>query len=557
MPTRSSRNVTREVQRRREESPVVALEDDRPKRKCRPKRSWDEFYQALVEYKKQHGSCNVSQYDKEDPTLGWWVCHQRSNRYCSKKLTLEQRDRLSKLGFDWETKEEREERFWNELFERLKAYRREYLDCCVPKGFKEDPSLALWVATQRKLYKRSKILLHRKEKLESVRFTWSLRDPIKQSNNVLNDEKWSVQYDALVSFCEAHGHCIVPNNYKQDKSLGKWVSRQRNINQEERMPSDRFQLLEDIDFVWEVDSGDPEASLTQRQWDEMYQHLVEFKENNGHPNPPSTFPTYGLGNWVVKQRMEGRKGFLDHRRAKKLNAIGLTWDKDYADERWDENFERLLAFKRKHGHCKVEGKDGKLGRWVDKQRTVYKKCTLKPEREARLEAVGFLWKIRDRAQPHAHASRNQAVVDETHRSDQARGSRRSTIRPDRKPAAIDCREEKDETDKCESSKVEPAFGDHVKVGTRLSVLWGDGNYRGGELRKMRPDSCFVEYYDGDEGWLDHGAELFSIVYPMGTQVYKNFPGRGFYWGEITASKHDNDSLYYEVEYSDGDLGTDY
>jgi hypothetical protein len=40
------------------------------------------------------------------------------------------------------------------------------------------------------------------------------------------------------------------------------------------------------------------------------------------------------------------------------------------------------------------------------------------------------------------------------------------------------------------------------------------------------------YYDGDEGWLDLGTQQFSIVYSVGTQVYKNFPSHGFYWGEI-------------------------
>jgi hypothetical protein len=46
-----------------------------------------------------------------------------------------------------------------------------------------------------------------------------------------------------------------------------------------------------------------------------------------------------------------------------------------------------------------------------------------------------------------------------------------------------------------------------------------------------------------------------VVYSVGTQVYKNFPGHGFYWGEITVSKHDKDGFYYEIDYSDGDLET--
>jgi hypothetical protein len=285
MPTnRSSRNVTREAKRRREDSPVVAvapLEENQPKKKpARRRRNWDESFQALVEYKKQNGNCNVPQKYKDDIALGHWVSMQRFNRYCSKKLTPEKKGKLTQLGFNWETLEERDERAWNEFFQRLKAYRREYLDCCVPQGFKEDPALGKWVSTQRALDKRGKLPAHRKEKLESVKFTWSINASQSKRDTSTEDAKWFAQYNVLVEFHKKHGHCLVTVSYEQDKSLGIWVTTQRTVNQEGRMRPDRFQLLEDIEFVWKVDVADPEASLHQRHWDEMYQNLVEFQENN-------------------------------------------------------------------------------------------------------------------------------------------------------------------------------------------------------------------------------------------------------------------------------------
>jgi hypothetical protein len=134
---------------------------------------------------------------------------------------------------------------------------------------------------------------------------------------------------------------------------------------------------------------------------------------------------------------------------------------------------------------------------------------------------------------------------------QVRGSKRSKTRSARKPAAAEYHDtdESDECD-CECSKVDSA--DQLKVGSRLSALWGNGCYYGGVVTEMRPGSCYIEYYDGDKDWLDLRTEQFSIVYPVGTQVYKLFPGYGFYWGEISLSKHDLNGLYYEVEYSDGD-----
>jgi Helicase associated domain len=39
--------------------------------------------------------------------------------------------------------------------------------------------------------------------------------------------KWEHMFDRLVDFKEKNGHCLVPNRYSQDPSLGAWVSTQR------------------------------------------------------------------------------------------------------------------------------------------------------------------------------------------------------------------------------------------------------------------------------------------------------------------------------------------
>jgi hypothetical protein len=275
---------------------------------------------------------------------------------------------------------------------------------------------------------------------------------------------------------------------------------------------------------------------------------------------PSTCTKWGLGAWVDHQRREARSGYLDLRRADKLKAIGLTWN--LLHEAWEEQFKILLAFRRKHGHCKVpiRGTDRKLGLWVKNQRT--RKATLKPEREARLEAVGLIWNCQSCNDAVVEESdsgddlgsstgSSDEVIDDAHSSDQARSRRRLKTRSARKPPAADYHET-EEPGKSESSNIDSA--ENVKIGTRLSVIWDDGYYYGGVVTKIRPGSCYIEYYDGENAWHDLGTEDFSIVYPLGTQVYKKFPGHGYYWGEVTVSKHDKDcSFYYEVEYSDGDL----
>lgn len=40
-------------------------------------------------------------------------------------------------------------------------------------------------------------------------------------------EKWQFMFERLVSFKERHGHCLVPNRYRDHHALGAWVSTQR------------------------------------------------------------------------------------------------------------------------------------------------------------------------------------------------------------------------------------------------------------------------------------------------------------------------------------------
>jgi hypothetical protein len=62
---------------------------------------------------------------------------------------------------------------------------------------------------------------------------------------------------------------------------------------------------------------------------------------------------------------------------------------------WNLRFHQLAEYKRAHGHCNPSQKDGnELGRWVAKQRAQKRRNTLNAEREATLNAIGFVWNVR-------------------------------------------------------------------------------------------------------------------------------------------------------------------
>ena len=63
-------------------------------------------------------------------------------------------------------------------------------------------------------------------------------------------------------------------------------------------------------------------------------------------------------------------------------------------QRWEKRFEQLVLYKQKHKTVDVPFRIPKLGGWVKWQRTQYKHRRLSKERIARLESVGFAWRLR-------------------------------------------------------------------------------------------------------------------------------------------------------------------
>jgi hypothetical protein len=101
---------------------------------------------------------------------------------------------------------------------------------------------------------------------------------------------------------------------------------------------------------------------------------------------------YRLGQWVSVQRYS--KDFLSVERKRLLDAIGFIWD--WRDQLWEQNFATLIKFKRRRGHCCIptdyHNGNLKLGWWVATQRRNRK--IMSPERRARLNNLGFVWKVR-------------------------------------------------------------------------------------------------------------------------------------------------------------------
>ncbi|OEU21512.1 hypothetical protein FRACYDRAFT_224348 [Fragilariopsis cylindrus CCMP1102] len=128
------------------------------------------MYQKLVAYKKKHKSTIVPTEYQADPSLGIWVHSQRTN-YIKKELHIDRINHLESIGFVWNAYDMN----WREIYYRLVAYKMQHDSTAVPYRCTEDPSLGLWVSTQRVAYNNGKLSGKRLELLNSINFVWSAK----------------------------------------------------------------------------------------------------------------------------------------------------------------------------------------------------------------------------------------------------------------------------------------------------------------------------------------------------------------------------------------------
>ena len=255
---------------------------------------WEENYEELVNYKKQHGDCKVSQLTK----LGRWVHFQRI-KYKRNMLEQHKIDKLNALGFVWPIVPFTEK--WDTHYEMLLQYKKEHGDTNVSTIDKKlGHDLGKWVARQRANRELNKLSKERIEKLDSIGFIWNTKDA-----------QWEEGYKLLCEYKNKNGDCNVP---VVGKPLGRWVARQRRMFSENDIKQERVDKLNKIGFIW---------SLVDKNWEDNYQLLVNYKKENGNCEVPTQ--KSNLGSWVTTQRHNYKLGELSQDRIKRLEAIGFKW----------------------------------------------------------------------------------------------------------------------------------------------------------------------------------------------------------------------------------------
>lgn len=332
--------------------------------------SWDQRYGQLIAYEKKNGNCNVPLRWQDNPKLGSW-CNDQRKLYKKRKLLARRKERLEQLGFVLDPLAAH----WEEMFSELNDYWRIHGNCNVSILDLKNKKLGQWVSEQRTACSTGRLDKSRKARLDGMGFVWDTRD-----------ETWERRFSELIEYKNKYGHCRVPFNWPENQELSRWVGTQRHDKKKGCLVLERVSRLTKIGFDWNPSDSD---------WEKNFSALSEFFRQEGHLNVPEKWPEQpGLRSWVNKQREAYKKGKLREDQIAMLENLEFVWVP--LDESWNIRYAELVAFKKEHGHCDVRERDNlKLAQWVTELRKTRKRGRLFPERLAQLDALEFVWDIRE------------------------------------------------------------------------------------------------------------------------------------------------------------------
>lgn len=216
------------------------------------KHSFNYYYDLLEKYKKEYGNIDIPiDYEIDGVRLGEWLSRLRHSYKIGdiQKLTLEETEKLNKLGITWKI---RDVFSFDYYYSLLKDYYKEYGDINVPKDYEINGiKLGRWLSNQREAYKnRNKkyltithvITQEEIDKLNELGMIWRFFYA-----------KWTENYKLVLEYYKKYGNIDIPYDYVfNDIYLGYWLSIQRELynDNKSKLPKSRIIRLNKLGIDW-------------------------------------------------------------------------------------------------------------------------------------------------------------------------------------------------------------------------------------------------------------------------------------------------------------------
>ena len=233
-------------------------------------------------------------------------------------------------------------------------------------------------------------------------FSKTLADIIKGYKSK-EEAEWESVYQELVSIIVVNDDVPIldEGSAANRKRLRYWLLHQEK--ELDKLNDDQRSKIQGIIDRFDNELGIPLKDITKKtcsNWFLKYKEMNREIERIGKDNSSSYYKemTPSLSKWVENQKVAMRDNTIEVWQISLLQKSGIkpaaqkTTKKRKAEDedRWDEYYELLKAFKEQTGHFAVPKKlNLKFAKWVQDQKRYMRDETLRPDRKEKLESIGL------------------------------------------------------------------------------------------------------------------------------------------------------------------------
>jgi hypothetical protein len=314
---------------------------------------WDEMLPRLKAFQNKHGHTMVTLTEEHgaDMELYQWTQNLIRNYGAQllntttvrngPRLSQEKVKILQQMAFSWVTRSS----MWDRRHQELRDFSKQYGHCHV--STREYPQLGVFVQNQRQEYRRylagntTTLTAERIQALQLINFEWARSQ----------ERGWEERRDDVKDYLERTGNANVPQDYANNLPLGQWCMNQRTnyrlktAGEQTGLTQDRISKLETVDFLW---------SARQVRWNNMFDRLKEYQEENGHLGIETADNDNGdLRQWLNEQRhfyKTKQTSRLNPERIEGLESIPeFSWRRRRGDGPSKEDWSQLFVAIREKG----------------------------------------------------------------------------------------------------------------------------------------------------------------------------------------------------------------
>ncbi len=331
---------------------------------------WEFTYDTLCRYVSKNGGFPSRETVFEGLRIGAWCSAQRY-QHNNGILSEERTEKLERIGFVWNKREER----WLQNFNAMKQYIQAHgapPDKTSAANDSEAHTLYVWRISQRNSFLSGNLTARQIKLLNDIGISFSPET---------SKEKWLRKYKALKKYLDEYGKYPTRTDAKSDNNariIFSWVNGLREQYKNGQLSEEKIRLLEKISFVW-----DPKAEL----WQTNFELLCSYCRENGRtPSCKTKINGKAVGQWYHKLVRKYARGELDEGIVEKFaeKRIPLTADKqDIASRNWLKCY---YAFREYYSlfHTLPSEKEmyngASIGCWYFNALKAYEQGELKPKR---------------------------------------------------------------------------------------------------------------------------------------------------------------------------------